>query len=382
MSDVPPQPPDPRSRASARAEPEGRVIPMTPSGMASPPPVKALPAKAPPPPVWGGMASAPPPTRDFRGPFAFVALLAVVALVAIGLLVYAASMERRAELEAFSVEGATTSSPGGAQGPEPTPGAGTALLRISGDPAGATVRVDLDSIGVLPATLGGLSAGDYLVTIEAGDRVLDTLVTVADDDVTLLLVSLGAPSEPTAAAVEIRPEPEPARPAPEPARSAPESPRRVATAPATGTLRVTSRPSGASVSLDGVGVGTTPLALPDVSAGTHSVRVALAGYQPRTLDVAVRPGRDQTARVALDVISGPGTLEVLARPWGTITIDGTVHKRNTDVVYRAELPAGTHTIRVDHPTFGSQTRRVTVETGGSTMEVFDLTLGTSEDGDR
>ena len=94
---------------------------MTPSGMASPPPVKAPPAKAPPPPVWGGMASAPPPTRDFRGPFAFVALLAVVALVAIGLLVYAASMERRAELEAFSVEGATTSSPGGAQGPEPTP---------------------------------------------------------------------------------------------------------------------------------------------------------------------------------------------------------------------------------------------------------------------
>ena len=85
-------------------------------------------------------------------------------------------------------------------------------------------------------------------------------------------------------------------------------------------------------------------------------------------------------RLSLAAVAGPGTLQVLAQPWGTIYIDGALHKRNTDVVYRTEVPAGTHEIRVVHPTFGTRTRQVTVRAGQSVMEVFDLTEGTTESG--
>jgi PEGA domain len=46
-----------------------------------------------------------------------------------------------------------------------------------------------------------------------------------------------------------------------------------------GSLAIVSRPPGARVSLNGRRVGSTPLVLKDVAAGTHTVRVEADGYQ-------------------------------------------------------------------------------------------------------
>src|SRR4029453_14681688 len=50
--------------------------------------------------------------------------------------------------------------------------------------------------------------------------------------------------------------------------------------PATGTLRIESEPSRASVKLDGRDVGTTPVVALPVTPGGHELRVESAGFRP------------------------------------------------------------------------------------------------------
>jgi len=80
----------------------------------------------------------------------------------------------------------------------------------------------------------------------------------------------------------------------------PPAPRGSMTRPASlsraGHLFVLSRPSGAQVFLDEQPVGTTPLSLSDVAAGTHRVRIDLPGHQRWATAVTVTGGA--SARVA------------------------------------------------------------------------------------
>jgi hypothetical protein len=65
---------------------------------------------------------------------------------------------------------------------------------------------------------------------------------------------------------------------------------------ATAGLQVDSRPAGAQVWVDGTPAGVTPLLLPNVSVGIHSVRIELPGFRPWTTTVSVATG--ERARVA------------------------------------------------------------------------------------
>jgi hypothetical protein len=63
----------------------------------------------------------------------------------------------------------------------------------------------------------------------------------------------------------------------------------------TGALYVDSRPRGARVLLDGREIGTTPLQVSDIRAGTHVVRLELANHRPWTASTRIVAG--ETARV-------------------------------------------------------------------------------------
>jgi hypothetical protein len=63
-----------------------------------------------------------------------------------------------------------------------------------------------------------------------------------------------------------------------------------------GSIEVLSRPAGAQVIVDGRIVGRTPLSIPNVTAGTHSIRLELAGFNRWATSVEVTPG--MRARVA------------------------------------------------------------------------------------
>jgi PKD repeat protein len=72
--------------------------------------------------------------------------------------------------------------------------------------------------------------------------------------------------------------------------------------PTSGTLRVLSSPTGATVRLDGTAIGTTNLERPNVSPGTHTVEVSLADYQTETRQATVAAGSTTTVQVNLTAL--------------------------------------------------------------------------------
>jgi hypothetical protein len=73
----------------------------------------------------------------------------------------------------------------------------------------------------------------------------------------------------------------------------------------TGTISVTSSPSGATITLDGVATGlTAPCSLTNVAAGAHTVGYSLTGYNPATVGVTVVTGSTVTAAATLTIVSG------------------------------------------------------------------------------
>lgn len=65
-------------------------------------------------------------------------------------------------------------------------------------------------------------------------------------------------------------------------------------------LQVDSRPAGAQVWIDGAPAGVTPLLLPNVSVGTHSVRIELPGFRPWTTSVSVATGERTRVAASLE----------------------------------------------------------------------------------
>lgn len=276
---------------------------------------------------------------------------------------------------------------GAASGAAPTI---SASLWVNADPLGATVLVDGDSVGVTPVWVEDVAPGPRRVQILTdGVPLVDTTLTAeAGLMAELDLTGLPLPQEPEQGAVEVaqaepqqQPDPDP------PSRSAP---RRTAEPTVrqiqAGDLRITSSPSGATVLLDGREIGTTPLAVDGLVAGRHTIRLSKSGYetvsrrvtvQPSTLVEAaldLRPRAPAAPTITPEAVAVPqaGAVEVLVRPWGTVFINDEVHQRETDVVYRTQLPVGTHRIRVTHPTLGTATRTIRVQAGSTARIEFDL----------
>ena len=60
----------------------------------------------------------------------------------------------------------------------------------------------------------------------------------------------------------------------------------------TGTLQITSIPSGAKISLNGSPYGITPVTAPDLEQGTYTVEYSLPGFQPYKSQVVLYPGQN------------------------------------------------------------------------------------------
>jgi hypothetical protein len=61
-----------------------------------------------------------------------------------------------------------------------------------------------------------------------------------------------------------------------------------------------SRPSGATVFLDGKRVGTTPMALPAVSTGSHAVRFEMDGHRSWSGSVSIVAGEKNRVAASLE----------------------------------------------------------------------------------
>ena len=73
-----------------------------------------------------------------------------------------------------------------------------------------------------------------------------------------------------------------------------------ANASTTGSVFVDSRPQAARVMIDGRFVGTTPLRVPDMSVGSHAVRLELTGYTPLVTSIGVKAGEQARVTATLE----------------------------------------------------------------------------------
>jgi len=172
-------------------------------------------------------------------------------------------------------------------------------LQVRSSPAGAGVVIDGQSRGVTPLTLRDLALGAHTIEVSHPDHnSRQRRVTLSERRPARTLdFELRPTSAPAPAIMATVPPPADAT---APATKEPAAADATATASATkgktGSLQVASRPSGAQVFVDDELIGTTPLLLSDVVAGSKRLRVELSGYKIWTRAVQVEP--KARARVA------------------------------------------------------------------------------------
>jgi hypothetical protein len=148
-------------------------------------------------------------------------------------------------------------------------------LLIRSTPAGASVVVDGQSRGVTPLALREIAFGAHRVEVShPGQPARWLWVTLTER----------RPSQ--TVDFDFRPTSEPAHDTPD--------------TNTTGSLHVASRPSGAQVFVDDNLIGTTPLLLSNVAAGSRRLRIELSGYKSWTGSVQIEPGARRPVSASLE----------------------------------------------------------------------------------
>ncbi|MDE2905459.1 MAG: PEGA domain-containing protein, partial [Acidobacteriota bacterium] len=123
--------------------------------------------------------------------------------------------------------------------------------------------------------------------------------------------------------------------------------------PAAGWLLVRSEPPGATVTVDGVDRGRTPLALSDLPFDTYRVEVRREGFRSAARQLALTPAAT-VASIQIELQRGAdpppapvvGALLVESRPPGArVVIDGREVGTTPTVV--SDVAAGTRSVRIE-----------------------------------
>jgi hypothetical protein len=137
----------------------------------------------------------------------------------------------------------------------------------------------------------------------------------------------------------------------------------------TGTLVVTTNPSGAMIAVDGVAKGVTPVTL-TLAPGTHEISLTGAG-EPRVVPVTITAGTEATQYIELAATrSTSGQLQVRTDPSGAqVIVDGV--SRGTSPITVNDLTPGEHAVVLTSAA-GSSRQTVTIEPGATASLVVSL----------
>jgi formylglycine-generating enzyme required for sulfatase activity len=141
--------------------------------------------------------------------------------------------------------------------------------------------------------------------------------------------------------------------------------------PADGTLALSSVPPGATVSVGGEYLGTTPTSLTLASGKQHTVRLTRPGYQTVDKSIQLEPEQQQTLELAMP--PQYGVVFVKATPAdASLAVDG---KPSGTATRRLSLTTRAHTLEISKPGYISQRLTVTPRSGVS--KNVDVTLKTA-----
>jgi hypothetical protein len=138
-----------------------------------------------------------------------------------------------------------------------------------------------------------------------------------------------------------------------------------------GKVNVEVSEPGASVTVDGVPTGSSPLGgLLTLDLGAHTIVVTKSGFEYAERVVDVVGGSESSVAVELIAVAHPRAhLVVAARQEATVTIDGSITARGR---YDGSLPAGLHEVRVTESGKVSRTAQVDLREGET--RTMDVTL--------
>lgn len=207
----------------------------------------------------------------------------------------------------------------------------TGIVLIRSDPPGATIFVDGRHVGAAPLQLE-LDVGPHVLVARRPlhhDARHDILVRPIGAQVTLVLP------------------------------------------PAYGSLHVKSRPSGASVSLDGEPAGTTPLTIQRKASGRYELRVEHPCHRPEDRTVTVRDG--ESTRLDIELVRTCGSLVVASRPAGArILLNGTPTEAVTPHRFD-DLQPGLVTVSLHRDGFGEGVAHARILSRATSRVDVDLT---------
>lgn len=130
-----------------------------------------------------------------------------------------------------------------------------------------------------------------------------------------------------------------------------------------------SEPVGATVILNGSLQGETPLTLPRISSGEYQLQMRLAGYRTYSEKLLLQPGDEHTVTARLEAL--PASLRVVSEPseaW--VYVDN--QRRGKTPLDLNPLTPGTYRIRVDLQGYESDARSITVTPAQEVVEEFRL----------
>jgi hypothetical protein len=224
--------------------------------------------------------------------------------------------------------------------PTPTP---TGNIDVRSDPSGASIYLDGVYEGTTPATISDTSPGSHTIKLTKSGYV---------DYMTTVYVSAGDTESVDATLT-----------------------------PTTGSISVSSAPSGADIYLDGAYKGTTPATIPDVPPGSHTLKLEKYGYAEWLTSVYVTSGVTEsiTAHLTAADISPPAIRidkpVIIDQNYNGLLEEG----EKVTITYGATDPGGVASIKIllDGTTLESQN-----QAGTYTVTTSPLPVGKHSDPDQ
>jgi TonB family protein len=206
----------------------------------------------------------------------------------------------------------------------------TGSLDILTMPSGATIKIDGNNYGTTPNTITGLTIGNHILQLEKGGYMAANKTFIINGGkTTQISETLNVGSTVT--------------------NQQPTAP--ISTAALTGSLIITSKPSGASIKIDDKDYGVTPKTVNDLAIGEHIVQLDKTGYYSSQKAINIRAGLTSEFTETLsngadqNVTSSTidqRTVTIDSSPAGAdLSIDGNPVGQTPYIVI---MPVGTHQI--------------------------------------
>jgi formylglycine-generating enzyme required for sulfatase activity len=194
-------------------------------------------------------------------------------------------------------------------------------VTLSSEPAGTTVFVDDQEIGVTPGDFQIVAGVHELRLKHPGFKSWRARLEVtATQDQTLPLIKLEA---------------------------------------ADGLVAIASKPAGAGVTVNGSYRGETPLEVPLTPGTRYDIRITRAGYETAKRQVQVKPNEEQSIQVELAALTGRVSIQAEPKT-AEIFVDGISRGTGSQVL---TLPAKPQTLEVKLPNYASYSARFTPQPG-------------------